>query len=302
MSEKTPLEGERLQKVLAGKGLGSRREMETWIRAGRVRLNGEPAKLGDRVKPGDRVQVDGTELHLNPNREQPKRVIAYNKPEGEIVTRRDPEGRTTVFSKLPSIRDGRWINVGRLDINTSGLMLFTNDGELANRLMHPSREVEREYSVRILGEVPDASLRRLTEGMELEDGPARFDSVEAAGGSGANRWYRVVIREGRNREVRRLWEAVGATVSRLIRVRYGNVEMGPRLFAGHARKLDEQEIDGLFALAGLEPPRKSSIQKYSKAKHQDKKPWGRPTNRRGSKPEKRISRPPKRGSKRREGR
>lgn len=252
MSEKPSPEGERLQKALAAKGLGSRREIEDWIRAGRVRINGQPAKLGDRVKAGDRIRVDQREIRIGAQRELKRQVIAYNKPEGEIVTRNDPEGRETVFAKLPRIHDGRWIAVGRLDLNTSGLLLLTNDGELANRLMHPSREVEREYSVRILGEVSDASLQRLTDGVELEDGPARFESVSEAGGSGVNHWYKVVIKEGRNREVRRLWESVGATVSRLIRVRYGNVEMGPRLFSGQTRKLDSEEINGLLALAGLE--------------------------------------------------
>jgi 23S rRNA pseudouridine2605 synthase len=168
-----------------------------------------------------------------------------------MVTRNDPEGRPTVFPRLPRLKNGRWVAVGRLDINTSGLLLLTTDGELANRLMHPSREAEREYSVRVLGQVPDAALARLCEGVELEDGEGRFEHIEEAGGSGANRWYKVVLKEGRNREVRRLWEAVGVKVSRLIRVRYGDVELGPRLFAGHWRELEADETQGLLTLAGL---------------------------------------------------
>jgi 23S rRNA pseudouridine2605 synthase len=251
MSERLPPEGERVQKVLAAKGLGSRREIEGWILAGEVRINGVPARLGDRVKTGDRIRVRGEELRLGLFAGPVRRVIAYNKPEGELVTRADPEDRRTVFPRLPRLRHGRWIAVGRLDLNTAGLLLLTNDGELANRLMHPSREVEREYAVRVLGAVPDAALARLVQGVELEDGPARFDRIEEAGGSGANHWYRVVLREGRNREVRRLWEAVGVTVSRLLRVRYGSVELGPRLFAGNWRNLEEEELASLLELAGL---------------------------------------------------
>lgn len=242
---------ERLQKVLAGLGLGSRRVIEGWIGAGRVRVNGQVAKLGDRITSADRIRIDGHEVH-RPRRQVPEReIIAYHKPEGELVTRRDPEERPTVFRRLPRPRSGRWIAVGRLDINTSGLILFTTDGDLANRLMHPSREVEREYAVRILGEVPTGTLERLTRGIELDDGLARFDRVEERGGSGANRWYHVVLREGRNREVRRLWEAAGCQVSRLIRVRYGNVELGRRLFPGVWRPLSEHERGALLAIAGL---------------------------------------------------
>ena len=244
---------ERLQKVLAELGLGSRRSIEGWISEGRVRVNGQLAKLGDKVTDSDRIRLDGHEVRRPRRREQPFEIIAYHKPEGELVTRRDPEERPTVFRRLPRPRLGRWIAVGRLDINTSGLMLFTTDGELANRLMHPSREVEREYAVRILGEVPPGALERLTKGIELEDGPARFDRVEERGGSGANRWYHVVLREGRNREVRRLWEAAGCQVSRLIRVRYGNVELGRRLFPGNWRPLEEEDRAGLLEIAGLTP-------------------------------------------------
>jgi len=174
----------RLQKVLADAGLGSRREIEGWIRAGRVRINGKPAKLGDRINPADHVRVDGKEVKRRPARKRTLQVIAYNKPEGELVTRHDPEGRRTVFSRLPRIEAGRWIAVGRLDINTSGLLLLTNDGELANRLMHPAKELEREYAVRILGEVPEEALMRLTHGITLQDGPARFEEIVESGGGG----------------------------------------------------------------------------------------------------------------------
>jgi 23S rRNA pseudouridine2605 synthase len=265
MSDKPEQRGERLQKILAARGLGSRREIEGWIEAGRVRLNGQPARLGDRAKPGDRILVDRREIRVGGAQSQPRRqVIAYNKPQGELVTRNDPEGRRTVFGQLPRVRNGRWIAVGRLDINTSGLLLLTTDGELANRLMHPSREIEREYSVRVLGKVAESDLARLTAGVELEDGPARFERIEEAGGSGANHWYKAVLKEGRNREVRRLWEVVGVTVSRLIRLRFGNVEMGPRLFTGNWRKLEPEELEGLLALAGLEPeePRRKPHEKW----------------------------------------
>ncbi|MTW19903.1 23S rRNA pseudouridine(2605) synthase RluB [Allochromatium palmeri] len=241
----------RLQKLLAEAGLGSRRNIEGWISEGRVRVNGQLAKLGDRATRADRIRVDGREVTLKPKREAETQVIVYHKPEGELVTRRDPEERPTVFRRLPRPKQGRWIAVGRLDINTSGLILFTTDGELANRLMHPSREIEREYAVRILGGVAPETLEHLTAGIELEDGPAKFERITDQGGTGANHWYNVVLREGRNREVRRLWEAAGCTVSRLIRIRYGNVELGRRLFPGNWRPLTDEERAELMALAGL---------------------------------------------------
>ena len=241
----------RLQKLLAEAGLGSRRQIEGWISDGRVRVNGQLAKLGDQATHADRIRVDGREVTLKPKRASETQIIAYHKPEGEIVTRRDPEERQTVFRRLPRPKQGRWIAVGRLDINTSGLILFTTDGELANRLMHPSRAVEREYAVRILGGVTPEALEQLTIGIELEDGPAKFDRVTDQGGSGANHWYHVVLREGRNREVRRLWEAAGCTVSRLIRIRYGSMELGRRLFPGNWRPLTDTERAELMALAGL---------------------------------------------------
>ncbi|ADC63111.1 23S rRNA pseudouridine(2605) synthase RluB [Allochromatium vinosum] len=241
----------RLQKLLAEAGLGSRRQIEGWISEGRVRVNGQLAKLGDQATRADRIRVDGRDVTLKPKRDSETQIIVYHKPEGELVTRRDPEERPTVFRRLPRPKQGRWIAVGRLDINTSGLILFTTDGELANRLMHPSREIEREYSVRILGEVAPETLERLTAGIELDDGPAKFERITDQGGTGANHWYNVVLREGRNREVRRLWEAAGCTVSRLIRIRYGNVELGRRLFPGNWRPLTDAERAELMALAGL---------------------------------------------------
>lgn len=244
----------RLQKALAEAGLGSRREIEGWIRDGRVRVNGQLAQLGDRVLPADRVRVDGKDVRRRAGRRPQLRVLAYHKPEGEVVTRRDPEGRPTIFRNLPGVRDGRWITVGRLDLNTAGLLLVTNDGELANRLMHPSREVEREYAVRIHGPVAEATLKQLVNGIELEDGPARFEEIVESGGSGANQWFHVLLREGRNREVRRLWEAAGCEVSRLKRVRFGTVILGARPLPRQWRELTDEELNGLLELAGMSRP------------------------------------------------
>jgi 23S rRNA pseudouridine2605 synthase len=243
---------ERLQKVLARAGLGSRREIEGWIQAGRIQVNGVTAELGVQVDGTETINIDGKTIALAPP--EATRVIAYHKPLGEIATRSDPEGRPTVFDNLPRLQQGRWIGVGRLDISTSGLLLFTNDGELANRLMHPSRELEREYAVRVFGEVDGLILNSLLEGVELEDGPAHFLSVRDAGGSGSNRWYHVVLGEGRNREVRRLWESQGVQVSRLIRVRYGPIDLGRRLPAGTWRDLTHAEVAALRDAAGLPQP------------------------------------------------
>ncbi|WP_082890516.1 23S rRNA pseudouridine(2605) synthase RluB [Halotalea alkalilenta] len=242
---------EKLQKVLARAGLGSRREMETVIAAGRVSVNGAVASLGDRIEPSDRVTFDGRPVVLRSNEETPRRVIMYNKPEGELCTRKDPEGRRTVFDRLPRLKGERWIAIGRLDINTSGLLLFTTDGELANRLMHPSTQVEREYAVRVMGEPKIEQIRAMVEGVMLDDGPARFTDVQEFGGEGINTWFHVVILEGRNREVRRLWESQGLTVSRLKRVRYGNVFLDKRAKAGEWSELTQEEIDELATLAGL---------------------------------------------------
>lgn len=242
---------ERIQKVLANAGYGSRREIERWIEQGRIRVKQRIATLGDRIDPDDPVFLDGkplTRLRRVPRR----RVIAYHKPIGEICSRQDPEGRPTIFDNLPRLGQGRWISVGRLDINTVGLILLTTDGELANRLMHPSAEVEREYAVRVLGEVAPEILQRLQRGVQLEDGMARFEHIQDAGGSGLNHWYHVTLKEGRNREVRRLWEAVGLTVSRLIRVRYGTIVLERGLRPGKWRELTSSEIDTLYRGVGLQ--------------------------------------------------
>lgn len=234
---------ERIQKVMAKAGLGSRREMEKVIEAGRVQVNGAVAKLGDKVTAKDDLRLDGKAVKVE--NERVRRVLVYNKPEGEICTRKDPEGRHTVFDKLPKLPGERWIAIGRLDINTSGLLLFTNDGEMANRLMHPSRQVEREYAVRVLGEVKQEQIDAMCNGVELEDGPAKFTDVQFFDGKGVNQWYHVVIMEGRNREVRRLWESQGLQVSRLKRVRYGSVFLESTVRAGTWQELPKTEIDRL---------------------------------------------------------
>jgi 23S rRNA pseudouridine2605 synthase len=242
---------ERLQKILARAGLGSRREIERWIEAGQVAVNGKIAQLGDQAGEEDRIRVRGQRVQWPAS--QRRRVLAYHKPPGEVTTRLDPEGRPTVFERLPTLRIGRWIAVGRLDVSTSGLLLFTNDGALANKLMHPSTELEREYAVRVRGEVGADALARLQAGVMLDDGPARFEALTAAGGSGANRWYRVTLREGRNREVRRLWESQAVAVSRLIRVRYGPVALDRFLRPGHWRELERADLRALYAAARLAP-------------------------------------------------
>ena len=244
-------EGEKLQKVLARAGVGSRREMERWIEAGRVSIDGSIATLGDRVLPSQTIRVDGQILRHTDSAPR-RRILVYNKPEGELCTRSDPNGRPTVFEHLPRIQRGRWITVGRLDFNTSGLLLVTNDGELANKLMHPSSEIEREYAVRVQGEVTDAMARQLKQGVELEDGPAKFTSIRDAGGEGSNHWYHVTLSEGRNREVRRMWDVVGARVSRLIRVRFGPVMLPRGLSKGHWEDLDDDAARQLLATVGLE--------------------------------------------------
>ena len=245
-------DGERLQKILAAAGLGSRREIEGWISAGRVSINGISAKLGDRVAPEDRVSIDGKPLKaLARGGEVRRRVIFYHKPEGELTTRKDPEGRPTVFESLPRLRGSRWVSVGRLDTNTSGLLIFTNDGALANKLMHPSSAIEREYAVRVLGKVSDEQLALLTRGVTLEDGIAAFDDLRDAGGEGANHWYHVTLKEGRNREVRRLWEAIGLTVSRLIRIRFGTLSLPRDLPRGAWRDATTEEISALLEAARM---------------------------------------------------
>jgi len=237
----------RLQKLLAQAGLGSRRAVEEWIRSGRVTVAGRVAQLGDRAAPGDDVRLDGNKLELG-KRAAPPELLLYYKPVGEVTTRSDPAGRPTVFERVPAPRQGRWIAVGRLDVNTSGLLLLTTDGELAHRLMHPSSEVEREYLVRVRGRPGPEVLRLLLDGVRLEDGPARFDRITAEAadhGAGSHSSFRVVLHEGRNREVRRLWGAVGFEVSRLLRIRYGPVELPRNLRPGTARRIDPALLERL---------------------------------------------------------
>lgn len=248
-----PASGEKLQKVLARMGLASRREVEAWIQAGRITVNGEVATLGCRVDSLDQITVDGRPLRRDLTNEVVRRVLIYNKPEGEVCTRDDPEGRPTVFAQLPRLKQGRWVNVGRLDINTSGLLLFTTDGELANRLMHPSYQMDREYAVRVMGEVDEDMIERLKTGVMLDDGPARFTDVVSSGGEGINRWFHVCLLEGRNREVRRLWESQDVRVNRLKRVRFGPVFLGAELPVGRWREMKQNEIDTLSEEVGLKP-------------------------------------------------
>jgi 23S rRNA pseudouridine2605 synthase len=230
-------QSEKLHKVLADAGVGSRRDMEELIIAGRVSVNGQPAHIGQRVMPNDQVRINGKPLQRKPAGGRPPRVLLYHKPVGEIVTQDDPGERPTVFEKLPKVSGGRWVAVGRLDLNTEGLILFTTSGELANRLMHPRYEVEREYAVRVLGELTDEQRQQLLDGVQLDDGPAKFAKVDDAGGQGANHWYRVALAEGRNREVRRMFESIGLTVSRLIRIRYGAIQLPRSLARGRFYEL-----------------------------------------------------------------
>ncbi|SEG71401.1 23S rRNA pseudouridine(2605) synthase RluB [Marinobacterium lutimaris] len=246
------MQDEKLQKVLARSGLGSRREMERYISEGRVAVNGETAQLGDRVKDGDQVSVDGRPVSLVYSSDSPCRVLIYNKPVGEVCTRHDPEGRTTVFDNLPPLKVGRWIVIGRLDINTTGLLIFTTDGELANRMMHPSANIDREYAVRVLGDVNEQTLELLKKGVLLEDGMANFSDVRYFDGEGANKWYHCVVMEGRNREVRRLWESQGLQVNRLKRVRFGPVFLPSDVKVGTWRELGSKEINVLRDELGLD--------------------------------------------------
>ena len=239
---------ERLQKLLAGAGHGSRRGIEEWIRAGRVTINDRVAVLGDRASDADRVCLDGKPLELGGRREAVE-VLLYHKPVGEVTTRADPENRPTVFERLPPPATGRWIVVGRLDVNTSGLLLFTNDGDLAHRLMHPSSEISREYLVRLRGSPSEAVLDRLRRGVELEDGRANFDEIHTQSTEGSHTWLRVCLHEGRNREVRRLFEHEGFEVSRLSRLRYGNIELPKDLRGGAYKALDSATVAELSRMA-----------------------------------------------------
>ncbi|WP_426661291.1 pseudouridine synthase [Rhodanobacter aciditrophus] len=253
LSDAAPLE-ERLHKVLANAGLGSRRMLEQRIQAGEIELNGSPATIGTSVHAGDRVVVDGKQFVVATDNRGDAEVLIYHKPEGVLTTRDDPEGRPTVFEQLPRLKGARWVAVGRLDINTTGLLLLTTDGELANALMHPKSGIEREYLCRVHGEVPDEVIEKLKAGVELEDGPARFDEIAVISRGGSHSWFRVVIREGRNREVRRLWDSQGFLVSRLKRIRYGGIELPRTLRRGDCEALDEEAVKQLRQTSGLGAP------------------------------------------------
>ncbi|OTG64823.1 23S rRNA pseudouridine(2605) synthase RluB [Acinetobacter silvestris] len=265
---------EKLQKVLARVGLGSRRYMEEVIAAGRVSVNGQVAQVGERIEPTDELRIDGRKVQFQIEDEIRRRVIIYYKPEGEICSRNDPESRPTVFEQLPSIPGDRWVMVGRLDINSTGLLLFTNDGELANRLMHPSNEIEREYAVRVMGEVTPKIRQNMTSGVVLDDGPAKFESFSEIGGEGINRWYQVVVKEGRNREVRRIFESQGLKVSRLLRTRYGTVILPRELRTGRWIELDKNDIDNLTKAVELKPRQGTGL--YGMAKRRTERMQEKP--------------------------
>lgn len=253
-AENTPQIEERLHKVLANAGLGSRRMLEQRIQSGEVEVNGSPANIGASVRAGDRVAIDGKQFVVATDSRDDAEVLVYHKPEGVVTTREDPEGRPTVFEQLPRLKGARWVAVGRLDINTTGLLLLTTDGDLANALMHPRSGLEREYLCRVHGEVPDEMIEKLKAGVELEDGPARFDEIAVISRGGSHSWFRVVIREGRNREVRRLWDSQGFLVSRLKRIRYGSIELPRMLRRGDCEALGEEAVKELRKSTGLGAP------------------------------------------------
>jgi len=262
---------ERIQKMLSRAGYGSRREIERWIDEGIILVNGHTATTGQAIEETDQVILRGQRLRLSSRLQAKPQVLIYHKKVGEICTRNDPENRPTVFSNLPKPHSGRWIQVGRLDINTEGLLLFTTDGELANRLMHPSYEIEREYAVRVMGVVTEDIITALLSGVILEDGPAKFEKITYAGGEGINQWYHVVLHEGRNREVRRLWESAGLKVSRLTRVRYGSVSMPRYLRTGYCEELESKSLRSIYKSVKMTyeeptPPKKSAAGKKEGSK------------------------------------
>ncbi len=259
-------DSERVQKILANAGFGSRRYVEKLIKEGRVKINGRSAQLGDKAGIEDKLHVNGKLINNRFLLQSDRKMIIYNKPEGEIVTRKDPEGRKSVFDSLPSFFGGRWVAVGRLDINTSGLLLFTNDGELANRLMHPKFQIDREYAVRVKGEIEADQIKKLVNGVMLEDGVARFEEVVESGGRKTNRWFHVAILEGKKREVRRLWEAVGLTVSRLKRVRYGPIILDSSVKVGEWRDLDKNERKQILEVVHMRADRPWAAVFQSKTK------------------------------------
>ncbi|MEM7765301.1 MAG: 23S rRNA pseudouridine(2605) synthase RluB [Pseudomonadota bacterium] len=245
---------DRAQKVLAAAGYGSRRQIERWIADGKLKINGQVATLGATLEGDEKIELDGKPVSVRASQTARHRHILYHKPIGEICSRNDPEGRKTIFDSLPKPGLKRWISVGRLDIATSGLLLLTTDGELANRLMHPSYEVSRHYAVRVMGKPDETALARLTSGVMLDDGEARFEELRATGGQGANQWFEVSLNEGRNREVRRLWEAIECKVSRLIRTAYGPISLPPNVAKGQYRELNFTEIKKLYTTVGLKAP------------------------------------------------
>lgn len=245
---------EKIQKVLANAGLASRRQIENWLREGRISVDGQIAKLGDRITDSAKVRVDGREVKLVKSASQKTRVLLYHKPEGEICTRSDPEGRPTIFDHLPLLRNGRWISVGRLDFNTSGVLLLTNDGELAHALMHPSKQIEREYAVRIQGDVTPAMLKTLKNGIDIDGQLACFEQIIDAGGEGTNHWYHVMLKEGRNRIVRKLFESQDVMVSRLIRIRFGHITLPRHLKRGMWEELEKTAVHDLLNSVNAEAP------------------------------------------------